>query len=132
MNSSSVERYHILMDTVMISSGQPGPGSNTYIYIFYLIPFKLRCWIPKPAIPLYAHLKGWGDAAGATTSFWKRDYNDFITGVILGLRPANERRRYFVMTSLVGWVQVQAWNQPCYWCQQWYMQRTCIAWDSFV
>ena len=27
------------------------------------------------------------------------------TGRILGLRPANERRRYFVTTSLFGWVQ---------------------------
>ena len=26
-------------------------------------------------------------------------------GLILGLRPANERRRYFVATSLIGWVQ---------------------------
>ena len=24
------------------------------------------------------------------------------TGLILGLRPANERRRYFVTTSLIG------------------------------
>ena len=28
-----------------------------------------------------------------------------ITGVILGLRPANERRRYFVTTSIIGWAQ---------------------------
>ena len=27
------------------------------------------------------------------------------TGLILGLRPANERRRYFVTTSLIGWAQ---------------------------
>ena len=26
-------------------------------------------------------------------------------GLILGLRPANERLLYFVMTSLIGWVQ---------------------------
>ena len=26
-------------------------------------------------------------------------------GMILGLRPANERRRYFVTTSLIGWAQ---------------------------
>ena len=26
------------------------------------------------------------------------------TGLILGLRPANEIRRYFVTTSLIGWV----------------------------
>ena len=25
--------------------------------------------------------------------------------LILGWRPANERRRYFVTTSLIGWVQ---------------------------
>ena len=30
--------------------------------------------------------------------------------LILGLRPANERRCYFVTTSLIGWVQ--AYNQP--------------------
>ena len=34
-----------------------------------------------------------------------------IPGLILGLRPANESRCYFVTTSLIGWVQ--AWNQPC-------------------
>ena len=27
------------------------------------------------------------------------------SGLILGLRPANERRRYFVTTSLIGWAQ---------------------------
>ena len=27
-----------------------------------------------------------------------------IPGLILVLRPANERRRYFVTTSLIGWV----------------------------
>ena len=26
-----------------------------------------------------------------------------ITGLILGLRPANERRRYKVTSSLIGW-----------------------------
>ena len=31
-------------------------------------------------------------------------------GLILGLHPANERRRYFGTTSLIGWVQ--ALNQP--------------------
>ena len=27
------------------------------------------------------------------------------TGLILGLRPANERRRYFVTASLIDWAQ---------------------------
>ena len=37
-----------------------------------------------------------------------RDYctqRNLKAGLILGLRPANERRRYFVTTSLIGWVQ---------------------------
>ena len=39
-----------------------------------------------------------------------RDESTFVqamawSGPILGLRPANERRRYFVTTSLVGWAQ---------------------------
>ena len=29
----------------------------------------------------------------------------FQAGLILGLRPANERRRYFVTTSLIGGAQ---------------------------
>ena len=32
------------------------------------------------------------------------------TGMILGLRPANERRRYKVTPSLIGWVQTQPLN----------------------
>ena len=27
------------------------------------------------------------------------------TGLIIGLHPANERRRYFVTTSIIGWMQ---------------------------
>ena len=37
-----------------------------------------------------------------------------IIGLILGLRPANERRRYFITTSLIGWAQAE--NQPCIIC----------------
>ena len=28
-----------------------------------------------------------------------------VVCIVLGLRPANERRRYFVTTSLIGWAQ---------------------------
>ena len=35
-----------------------------------------------------------------TIQYLKRD-----AGLILGLRPANERRRYYVTQSLIGWVQ---------------------------
>ena len=34
----------------------------------------------------------------------------WYTGMILGLRPANERRRYKVTPSLIGWAQTL--NQP--------------------
>ena len=30
---------------------------------------------------------------------------DVFTGLILGLRPANERRRYTVTPSPIGWAQ---------------------------
>ena len=40
---------------------------------------------------------------------------DQDTGLILGLRPANERRHYFVTTSLIGWAQT--YNQP--WRYMW-------------
>ena len=36
---------------------------------------------------------------------WSFLYNAISSGLILGLRPANERQRYIVMTSLIGWVQ---------------------------
>ena len=34
------------------------------------------------------------------------DEHASITGMILGLRSANERRRYKVTPSLIGWAQV--------------------------
>ena len=32
-------------------------------------------------------------------------HDSATSGLILGFRPANERRRYLVTTSLIGWVQ---------------------------
>ena len=40
-----------------------------------------------------------------------------LPGVIMGLGSANERRRYIVMSSLMGWVHTQ--NDPC--LQMWYI-----------
>ena len=44
--------------------------------------------------------------------FWQND-TDYvsITGLILGLHPANERRRYKVTPSLIDWAQTD--NQSC-------------------
>ena len=41
---------------------------------------------------------------------WTGKRDDKSAGVILGLRPANERRRYKVTPSLIGWAQTK--NQP--------------------
>ena len=48
----------------------------------------------------------WSSAPGPTT-------RTRYAGLILGLCPANERRRYFVTTSLIGWVQAK--HQPWAW-----------------
>ena len=34
-----------------------------------------------------------------------RVWHDVNAALIVGLRPANERRRYFVTTCLIGWAQ---------------------------
>ena len=36
---------------------------------------------------------------------WHWCYWRYGPGLMLGLHPANERRRYFVTTTLIGWVQ---------------------------
>ena len=65
-------------------------------------------------------------ACHAYTTFLNEDmYSN--AGLILGLRSAHERRRYFVTTSLIGWAQ--SWNHErrCYfvttsligWAQSW-------------
>ena len=35
-----------------------------------------------------------------------------ITGIILHMRLANERRRYIVTSYLIGWAHIQ--NDPCH------------------
>ena len=44
---------------------------------------------------------------GSPAALWVHRFADLISyfGLILGLHPANERRRHFVTTSLIGWVQ---------------------------
>ena len=32
--------------------------------------------------------------------------SNHLSGLILGLRPANKRRRYIVTMSLIGWAQI--------------------------
>ena len=56
-------------------------------------------WAPLDTKPVNkAYLKD-------TTSHHSFCLNGHVTGLILGLRPANERRRYKVTRSLIGWAQ---------------------------
>ena len=41
---------------------------------------------------------------------WDIPESRYAAGLVLGLRPANERRCYKVTPSLIGWAQT--WNQP--------------------
>ena len=51
-------------------------------------------------------------------------YSITYSGLILGLRPANERCSYFVTTSLIGWAQTL--NQPWYCDSSKYHQQTSV------
>ena len=59
---------------------------------------------------LNKHLRGSGmllvfDWASVRKISNNDDYIAAYSGLILGLRPGNERRRYFVTPSLIGWAQ---------------------------
>ena len=51
------------------------------------------------------------DAVSNRANFWKQWQCCGHWRLILGLRPANERRRYKVTPSLIGWAQT--YNEPC-------------------
>ena len=70
-----------------ISSGETESGYTGYTYINLRQKFSL-CYDQRTLLILQIRF----------TVFPK-------TGLILGLRPANERRCYFVTTSLTGWAQ---------------------------
>ena len=43
----------------------------------------------------------------SSSCVWESPSRHLLSGLILGLCPANERQRYFVTTSLIGWMQAQ-------------------------
>ena len=56
------------------------------------------------------------------TVMWYSTTTSWTTGIILCMRPGNERRRYIVTPSLIGWAHTQndhpdelAKNTNCYW-----------------
>ena len=79
-------------------------------------PRRVGCWINDSSMwlrgtcrMLVSILVRW------TWRIWFDGSHGYIeadnAGLILGLHPANERRHYFVTTSLIGWMQ--AYNQHC-------------------
>ena len=65
------------------------------------LPWLLMPWL----LALPSHLQPW-------YSFYKISKSLSSSGIILCMCPANERRRYNVTSSLIGWVHVQ--NDPCF------------------
>ena len=61
------------------------------------------------------NVKGEDELICEQLSFWSPPFRSRIetclSELILGLYPANERRRYKVTPSLIGWAQT--YNQPC-------------------
>ena len=60
-------------------------------------------------------------------------HTHIYTGLILGLCPANERRRYKVTPSLIGWAQT--YNQPCIYMNRWkppFSFLLFLAWNSLL
>ena len=55
----------------------------------------------------------------------------YVSELIIGLGPANERRRYFVTTSLTGWLQscwfTVWWENPVFICGRYWTARR--AWS---
>ena len=83
--------------------------------IYSVCPFTrihIRLWL-RP-LPLWKAKETGRCIATPHGPPWKRLY----ARLILGVRPANERRCYFVTTSLIGWVQT--YNQP-------YLRRSVVT-----
>ena len=85
-----------------------------YYVAFPAYLFKEEPWVARPAQqwwPLQAVFKDalQSRAESATYRNKVKSQHDFlhhnISGLIIGLRPANERCRYKVTPSLIGWTQ---------------------------
>ena len=70
-------------------------------YVFPHVTSTPQTSLPIPLTPPYPH----PHPGHPTQAYSSMIYS--ISGLILGLRPANEKWRYFVTTSLIGWVQAQ-------------------------
>ena len=58
--------------------------------------------VSQPLYPYDMIHHNWKDSIDIETGSWIHYH---VSVLILGLRPANERRRYKVTASLIGWAQ---------------------------
>ena len=82
--------------------------------MFYILLFLPQVWILLLAKVVYItnitsvlieHVRGfekWNDPGSRYIQVIEAEWRMYA-GLILGLRPANERRRYKVTPSLIGW-----------------------------
>ena len=91
--NSSIRKHLEKSDEVSIGHVKPG----RHYQCFYSGDLSL-CRVTAANLPC------WG--CSNLTIFWTcRKYLLVLAGLILDLHPANKRRRYFVTTCLIGWVQ---------------------------
>ena len=81
-------------------------NDNLFIFCLYLLLLlladyeaSLKCNISPEMGTVQVILPG------PYKDFQQGMFADTYSGLILGLRPANERRPYFETTSLIGWSQ---------------------------
>ena len=72
----------------------------------------IRYWICGLQWPIRSRVITVFSACCVALALVSRVASLYHAGLILGLRPANEKLRYIVTTSLIGWAQ--AWNQSCH------------------
>ena len=79
-----------------------GPDSNTYV-----VPFKLNHYAIDTTQILAAYLTLKQVLGGEGVIKYQANYYIWFlyAGSSLGMCPANERRRYNVTTSLIGWAR---------------------------
>ena len=107
----SMEKTSILRSTrVVVNTAQS--WKRWHIQVEHIV--ALWCHMQHRSGSTWAHVMAW--CLSAPSHYLNQCCLPFvrfrgiplkaISGLILGLQPANERRRYFVMASPIGWAQL--------------------------
>ena len=78
------------------------PQNTTYMLTLVQVMAWCHQPLPEPMLTeVYVAIWYHNELSHSWTD--RTDYNDMLPGIILCMRPANERRHYIVMSSLIGW-----------------------------